>query len=67
MVSVDRLLSLHVATGLAHMIKDDSLELLQVVMSSAPSLLLRAGCLIKRWFVLLLILIVCVLSPNHLI
>lgn len=49
------------------MIKDDSLELLQVVMSSARSLLLRAGCLIKRWFVLVLILMVCVLSPNHLI
>ena len=66
--SLRRLLSFHVHTRLADMIKDDSLQLIQVMVSCAClPLLLGVGGLIKRWFVLILILSVCVLSPNHLV
>ena len=66
-ISNDRLLSFHVHTCLTDMIKDDPLQLVQMMMSNVWSLLLLSGAPIIRWVVLLLVLSVCVLSPNHLV
>lgn len=67
-ISIDRLLPLHVDTCLTDMIKDDSLQLVQMMMANAWSLLLLSvGGLIIRCLLFISVVSVCVLSPNHLV